>query len=173
MLKYSGNTTNMRTCIWISFIVVFQSLEAETNAHASISSGQMTLSQNIQLGQPYLNLRQGEKKNNESIVYYISRDMQPLSTIDDNGFRRLLQTLEPTCRYEPPTRKTITQTYLTKLYSKTQDKVQQQFKNAKYFSFTTDMWTSLSNQSYMSVTAHFIDNSFQLVSTLLGFEYSS
>ena len=29
------------------------------------------------------------------------------------------------------------------------------------------MWTSLSNQSYVSVTAHFIDDNFQLVSTLL------
>ena len=29
------------------------------------------------------------------------------------------------------------------------------------------MWTSLSNQSYVSVNAHFFDDNFQLVSTLL------
>ena len=91
--------------------------------------------------------------------------MQPLSTIDDKGFRNLLATMEP--KYVAPSRKAMTNTHIPILYQETRDKLKSQVTNTKSFSITTDMWTSMANQSYMSVTAHFVDDEFQLRSALL------
>ena len=48
-----------------------------------------------------------------AVCYFIAKDLQPLDTVDDKGFRHLLHTIEP--RYEQPSRKTFNNKILSSI----------------------------------------------------------
>ena len=59
----------------------------------------------------------------------IALDYQPFFIVDDVGFNRLLQVLEP--RYKIPSRKYFTETVLPNIYERTRQKVESKIKEAK------------------------------------------
>jgi hypothetical protein len=67
--------------------------------------------------------------------------------------------------YVVPCRKTI-KNYLTKKYEDQKAKLILSLEGQR-ISFTTDHWTSLANESYMTVTAHYIDLQWELQSAVL------
>ncbi len=91
--------------------------------------------------------------------------MQPIDTVDDRGFRRLLQTFES--RYSPPSRKTLTVKYLPQKFEIECAKVKQEVCKCISYALTTDIWTSRANNAYTGVTIHFLDEAFQLRHYLL------
>lgn len=93
------------------------------------------------------------------ITEMICLDNQPLSVVEDVGFKNLINFLDP--RYDMPSRKYFSTIELPKLYDLTKKKVVERLKTAEYVSITTDMWTSTANDDYMAVTCHFVDNEFQ------------
>jgi len=57
-----------------------------------------------------------------------------------------------------------------KLYEEDKQKIKNILKNVSAkISFTTDCWTSPSSKSFMSITAHFIDDDWKLQHFLLDF----
>ena len=93
-------------------------------------------------------------------------DCQPLSMVEDIGFKRVLQTLEH--RYKCPSRKYYTDTIIPKIYTGMKDEVYKLVGGAKYISFTTDIWSSSINITcLLSLTAHWIDDAFVKVSAVL------
>lgn len=96
-----------------------------------------------------------------AVCEMICVDAQPFSMVADRGFLHLMEILEP--RYSLPSRKHITTSVLPELYNKVQAKVRSLIlEEASSVSFTTDMWSSTSNDDYMSLTAHFINDDFML-----------
>lgn len=87
-------------------------------------------------------------------------DLQPFSIVEDRGFRALVKHLEP--RYTIPSRNHFATKVIPEMYSETKAKVMDLLQDSDYVSFTTDMWTSSSNDDYMSLTAHFADSSYCL-----------
>lgn len=56
------------------------------------------------------------------------------------------------------------------LYENNVNKVKESFKNIKEkISFTIDIWTSPSSKSFLSLTAHYIDNDWKLRNVLVDF----
>ena len=51
------------------------------------------------------------------------------------------------------------------------DEVQRSVSDAKYFCVTSDIWSSVTMQPYLSLTIHFIDNEFGLQSKCLAVSY--
>ncbi|KAI2648703.1 Zinc finger BED domain-containing protein 4 [Labeo rohita] len=93
-------------------------------------------------------------KRREKIIKFIVLDDQPLSVVENVGFRRLIEHLEP--RYSLPVREHIS----CKL------------KDVRTISFTTDIWSCDSTPlSLLSLTAHWVDtvtpSSFTLQSAVL------
>ena len=85
-------------------------------------------------------------------------DFQPLSIVSDVGFIRLLNTLEP--RYKLPSRRYFTDKVIPEIKQSVDLKIAELIKNVQYLSFTMDTWsTSLNNQSLISLTGHWIDDS--------------
>lgn len=112
--------------------------------------------------------RNGEKSRNitRKIVEYIALDDQPISVVENVGFRRLMDYLEP--KYELPSRHYISDTALPELYNKICECVQASLSKATYISFTTDIWSSdVCPMSLLSLTAHWIDSSFKLMTAVL------
>ena len=63
------------------------------------------------------------------------------------------------------------------LYSKVKDRICKDIKNAGIISFTTDGWSSRATQSFITFTAHFLNESFEnkkkICSTNKGYELKS
>lgn len=87
------------------------------------------------------------------IAEMICLDLQPISIVEDEGFLKLLNHLEP--RYNVPSRKTFSSKILINMYKKVQAQVKSDLLEAKHVAITTDMWTSVANCDFMAVTAHF------------------
>ncbi|XP_065658190.1 zinc finger BED domain-containing protein 4-like [Hydra vulgaris] len=79
---------------------------------------------------------------------------QPVSIVENPGFKRLLQFLKP--RYTIPSRKYFSAIVIPSIYQKVSSKIQFLAKKANHVCITTDMWSSTANVDYMSLTAHFL-----------------
>ena len=90
----------------------------------------------------------------------IAMDNQPFSVTSDQGFIDLLATLEPS--YLIPSNKYFTDTMLPQTYESLKIKVNTELSEASFLSFTTDIWTnSKTKTSYLSLTAHWLNESFE------------
>lgn len=102
---------------------------------------------------------------NKLVTNIIVKDLRPISFVDGSAFRELMDFVEP--GYNMPHR-----TYFTgqiqQLYSSLKDKLSQQMQSAQAVALTSDIWTSPTNESYLSTTAHFIDNYWNLQRRVLA-----
>lgn len=108
------------------------------------------------------------KMIDQQLVKMIVKEYHPFSIVENKEFRNLIKMLNPS--YVIPSRKTITQSLIPQMYEMTIDKTRDQLNDVSAVCITTDGWTSINNQSFIAVTAHFIDpkNETQLSSVLLG-----
>ncbi len=101
------------------------------------------------------------------IIKMMASDNQPFSIVEDQGFIELIAHLEP--HYFIPSRKYFTQDALPKLYSKVRGVIAEELDQAKFISFTSDLWTcSKSNESFISLTGHWLDEDFSYKSAMLN-----
>lgn len=91
----------------------------------------------------------------EILVRYYAKDMLPLSSVGGIGFLEFMRTVSP--NYEVPCRNTIKRRMLG-LYLTEKNRVASDLNGIDFIALTTDCWTSRSNESYISITAHGITN---------------
>lgn len=108
------------------------------------------------------------KMIDQQLVKMVVKEYHPFSVVEDIEFRKLIKMLCPT--YVIPSRKTVTQSLMPQMFEMTVECVKDTLRNVEAVYLTTDGWTSRSNQSFISVTAHFIDpkNETLVSSVLLG-----
>nr|XP_012218835.1 PREDICTED: zinc finger BED domain-containing protein 4-like [Linepithema humile] len=95
------------------------------------------------------------KEISTKICEMIALDAEPFNIVERNGFIRLMNHLCP--RYKIPSRKYFSDTMMPNIYENIKEKVKDKLKDSAYISFTTDIWTSsVNNESFISLTAHFI-----------------
>ena len=100
------------------------------------------------------------------IAEMMALDYQPLSVVSDVGFTSLLYTTEP--RYKIPSKKYFTDNGLPTIKENIDTKLCELLKDVEFLSLTTDIWsTSLTNESLISMTAHWIGNEFKHSSAVL------
>lgn len=90
-------------------------------------------------------------KMTTAIVYMICKDFQPISIVEDEGFKHLIVTAVP--QYKIPSRKTIS-TLLDKKYDLMVSVFKEKIQD-KTFTITADIWTDMQTRSYLGVTIHF------------------
>lgn len=61
-------------------------------------------------------------------------------------------------RYEIPSRRTLGRTIIPQIMEKVKGNVQVLLNAASYIAITTDIWTSMNTDSFMTLTAHFVDS---------------
>ncbi|GFR90117.1 zinc finger BED domain-containing protein 1 [Elysia marginata] len=102
------------------------------------------------------------------LLEMITTDLQPFSVVDDvgfNGFKRYSKALDP--RYELPSRTKLSTSLLPQIYNEEKKKVFDALQEATAVSLTTDIRSSRAMQGYMTVTAHFISNDWNMKSHVL------
>ena len=90
----------------------------------------------------------------KSIGVFIAKDMRPYSVVENKGFQHMINVLEP--RYDLPSRVHFSEKVIPKLYEEVKAEVESDLKSAEFVALTSDGWTSRSTESYITVTAHFI-----------------
>jgi hypothetical protein len=105
------------------------------------------------------------KKINGELLKLFYLDFQPFSVVDDRGFRQFVKSLNP-C-YELPNRQTISRSLIPALYENCLTNTKNTVSKISHCCLTTDCWTSSNNDSFISVTVHFLDENFKIQSMLL------
>uniref|UniRef100_A0A1A8HF15 HAT C-terminal dimerisation domain-containing protein n=1 Tax=Nothobranchius korthausae TaxID=1143690 RepID=A0A1A8HF15_9TELE len=104
----------------------------------------------------------------EAIAKMIVRDLQPVSVVENQGFRELLQLLEP--RYTPESQHYIQGQLLPAYAYQAQLATRQALASAQALSLSLDLWSSLTQHTsgYLGVTCHYLASDWQMRSALLA-----
>ena len=138
-LKYCGDTTNLhfhlkehQHSIYLSLIA--QADKPREKPKANLGN-QLTMAEAVSGSQKLTQSSSRWNKLTDSICYFIAMDIHPLDTVDEKGFRHLLQSFDP--RYDPQSRKMITTKYMPQMYKGEKAKIMHHLSGIGSFSFTT------------------------------------
>jgi hypothetical protein len=106
-----------------------------------------------------------KKERDRLVAEFIAEDIRPISVVEGNGFKRLVEKLDP--RYQLPCRRTLSKNIIPSLAEEEKGRIADDLKFADTIALTTDTWTSLTSTSFMSVTAHFLNDEEILSSKML------
>jgi len=96
---------------------------------------------------------QKKKECDLALVRLIAKDLLPFSIVDSKSFKEFCSTLDK--KYVPPSRPTIRNKMLPKLFNETQNTLQKEVKKAQSVAITTDGWTSINVEGFLAITVHF------------------
>nr|XP_054594153.1 E3 SUMO-protein ligase ZBED1-like [Nothobranchius furzeri] len=159
-VKYCGNTTNLRAHM------ARHHSDVASNATLKTKLGdptQRTIEEVNTSKLPATSTR--AVKITKSVLVFICKDMRPLSVVENKGFRDMIKTLEP--RYAVPSRRHITDISLPNVYNEAKATVLDSLGSAETVALTCDAWTSRATESYVTVTAHHINDEWILQSHVL------
>ena len=156
-IKHVGNTTNFTNHVdrWHPELASITTQKVDTSQPRIDESLVSTLPHNSERA----------KRITRSVACFIAKDLRPYSVVENAGFRHMLKTIEP--RYKLPTRATFTDSALPALYKETKAKVMESMCKASRVAITSDAWTSVATESYVTITAHYISKDWQIVSHVL------
>uniref|UniRef100_A0ACD5WTF9 Uncharacterized protein n=1 Tax=Avena sativa TaxID=4498 RepID=A0ACD5WTF9_AVESA len=100
-----------------------------------------------------------------ALAKMIIMDEYPFSVVEGEGFIAYSKTLQP--QFEPPSRYTVARDCLN-LYLEEKAKLKDILRHQRVC-LTTDTWTSIQNQNYTSLTAHWINSRWELERKVLNF----
>ena len=97
----------------------------------------------------------------------IITDEMPFSVVEKEGFKRVLNAMQP--RFNLVSRTTITKDCIN-IYETERKKLRFIFESsASCVCLTTDLWTSIQNLGYICLTAHYIDKEWILQKRIINF----
>ena len=104
-------------------------------------------------------------KITQYVAEMIALDNQPFSIVEDNGFKRLVEVLEP--RYKLPSRQYFAEAAIPDMYQGVREAMLEFLDQVDYISCTTDIWSSVAQDSMFSLTAHCVLPDFNKISCVL------
>uniref|UniRef100_A0A674MNF8 BED-type domain-containing protein n=1 Tax=Takifugu rubripes TaxID=31033 RepID=A0A674MNF8_TAKRU len=146
---HSSNTSNLfkhLKCMHPESHSELERRQAAAKAHspAPPTVRQKTLHESLQKSQS-----QRAREITLSLAKMIVKDLQPISMVEDQGFRHFMKVVDP--RYQIPSRKSMMAGEIPKLYEQTQKTVKDSIQSASSLVLTTDMWTARTTESYLTV----------------------
>jgi len=99
----------------------------------------------------------------DAVAMMIYNDCQPFSVVENKGFKKVLQTTDP--KYDIPSRQHMSNAVIPRLYenkkTEVKDMISSLLTHCTYsqIALSTDTWTSKAVDLYISMIAHYIDNS--------------
>lgn len=93
-------------------------------------------------------------------------DQVPIYTVEKYGFRQMLEQLNP--KYQLPSRNYFMYTEIPRIYTETRELITQYLKEKPYYACTTDLGTSRTANTFMSVTMQYVTKSWEMHSWCLG-----
>ena len=101
---------------------------------------------------------------NKAIAVMCATDLRPVSIVEGRGFQYLLHKIKPD--YKIPAAKKVNK-YLGLVYDETHQALIAELID-RDVAFTTDMWTSIAQHGYITVTGHYINKDWKLNANILA-----
>lgn len=174
----SGNTTNLFYHLNRSHPQEYELCRAVrgstssagfSGAAASTKTKQVQTKLGFGSSEKYDKVSKRHKDITHAVACFIARDMLPIATVEKPGFKQLLATLDP--RYEVPSRKFFSSTALPDLYNKCRESVQKELFSVCFYAATSDLWSSRTSEPYLSLSIHYINGEWSLISKCLETAY--
>ena len=124
--------------------------QGSSGRRVAVTERQEPIVNSILRCQPYGHQSKQYKDLNAAIARFLCKDGLPIYTIEKEGFRELIRTLDS--RYELPNRSHFSRNIIPELYSSTRGKVARRLCSLKYFAVTTDIWSSIGVTPYINIT---------------------
>ena len=107
-----------------------------------------------------------QEKITTALARVITENLLPIAIVESDSLRELLQILEP--QYKIPCRQTMT-ARLDSMQVALSSKLHDQLKtDVESLAITTDIWTSVSNEAYLSFTASYVDKDWNMRTPVLA-----
>lgn len=106
------------------------------------------------------------EKLTNALANWIAKNCRPVSIVEDDGLREIIRIATGDTSYNLPSRGTVVSRIHT-LYEDERARRMNMLELAKGVALTGDHWTSVSNDNYLGVTAHFTDKEWHLQSFAL------
>jgi len=100
-----------------------------------------------------------KKLLDKAITDMILLDLQPLGIVEQPGFKRLLQTLEP--RYHIPTPDTLSSTILPPLYRGEKNRLKNELRKVASVTVTTELWATPVTEGFLTISVHYLDSNWK------------
>ncbi|XP_036322308.1 zinc finger BED domain-containing protein 4-like [Rhagoletis pomonella] len=100
-----------------------------------------------------------------ALASLIGEGMQPFNLVEDTSFRNFVKVLDP--RYVLPSKNTLKNVFVKNMYDEKKIKLQEHLNAVEHVAITTDLWTSAANEAFITLTCHFIEESFVLKNAVL------
>ncbi|GBC30316.2 zinc finger BED domain-containing protein RICESLEEPER 2-like [Rhizophagus irregularis DAOM 181602=DAOM 197198] len=103
-----------------------------------------------------------------NLINWVIADCQPFRVVDNLHFKKFITSLNP--RFQIFSRQTLRKKIGEKYGQYKKDIIKLFQENDSKISFTSDMWTSDTGAPYMVLTAHWIDDKWDLKHTVIAFQ---
>ncbi|CAM4672887.1 unnamed protein product [Leuciscus chuanchicus] len=88
-----------------------------------------------------------------ALTKFIVKGLHPFATVESNCFREMCRALNP--KYTPPSRSYLSDTLIPSWYGVEKANVISELKDVPKLAITSDGWTSLRQDHYLTVTVHY------------------
>ena len=95
----------------------------------------------------------------------IAIDMQPATIVEETAFQLLVHLLDS--RYQLPSRRHIMRSLLPDMYTTRAGEIKRELLQISHVALTSDLWTSRTKESYLTITCHFVTSTWELKSLVL------
>ncbi|KAK3095201.1 hypothetical protein FSP39_011428 [Pinctada imbricata] len=162
-LAYAGGSTGTMTN-HIKFKHKSTSLSSKEQGHAGQPFKQSSITA---YRSPIMSAmtKQKYQQCTQKLAAMCARDLRPLSIVEGKGFKQFCHELNP--QYIVPSRTTVSN-YVTLQYNEEVTKVKDLLKAQTAVSFTSDHWTSLATEGYITMTVHFVDKDWNFQNAVLA-----
>lgn len=115
------------------------------------------------------------RKITDCVTDFLAKSMSPIRIVDLECFKKMIAACEP--NYTVPSRKYFSETAIPTMYNTVVERVKRELVDSSGsvhpYSITSDAWTSAVNMNpYISLTCHFINDHWKLLSRNLGTIYA-
>ena len=170
----TSNTTNLRVHLRQKHPQLYTELMKTSEKECSLSTSKTTDKTLKDLFEARTKLSSNSREHKEltkSVTYFLAKDMLPAYTVEKAGFKQMLSKFNP--RYKLPSRNYFSRVAIPALYSEIKSEIQQKI-NDQHFTFyagTTDLWSSITSEPYLSYTIHYIDKNWNMCCKCLQTHY--
>ena len=153
-----GNTSNLFNHLCRKHPLVYARVhdkKSKRNSKGSSLKGinQQTIEKYDRMGKKWQQLT-------NKVTRCIAKDMLPISIVEKPGFKQMLESFDP--RYQLPLRKHFSKIAIPAKFNSTQSVLTSTLQEVEFFSSTTDLWSSMCMQPYLSYTVHYINKNWKL-----------
>ena len=106
-----------------------------------------------------------QEELNRKLALMCALDMRPISIVEGVGFKNFVSALNP--NYKIPCRKTVMK-HLHILYEECKKDLIELLMGVDSVAFTSDLWTSTALNGYITVTAQYLDNKWEMRPNVLA-----